>query len=38
MVVDGKRFDTISQQETGTRWSSSITSTSGYVARHPAGL
>jgi len=38
MVVDGKRFDTISQQETGTRWSSSMTSTAGYVARHPAGL
>jgi peptidoglycan hydrolase-like protein with peptidoglycan-binding domain len=38
MVIDGKRFDTISQQETGTRWSSSMTSTAGYVARHPAGL
>jgi peptidoglycan hydrolase-like protein with peptidoglycan-binding domain len=38
MVIDGKRFDTIAQQETGTRWSSSMTSTSGYVARHPAGL
>jgi peptidoglycan hydrolase-like protein with peptidoglycan-binding domain len=38
MVIDGKRFDTIAQQETGTRWSDSMTSTSGYVARHPAGL
>jgi peptidoglycan hydrolase-like protein with peptidoglycan-binding domain len=38
MVVDGKRFDTIAQQETGTRWSSSMTSTGGYVARHPDGL
>ena len=38
MVVDGKRFDTISQQETGSRWSSSMRSTAGYVARHPAGL
>jgi cell wall-associated NlpC family hydrolase len=38
MVIDGKRFDTIAQQETGTRWSSSMDSTSGYVARHPAGL
>jgi peptidoglycan hydrolase-like protein with peptidoglycan-binding domain len=35
MVVDGKRFDTIALQETGTRWSSSIESTSGYVVRHP---
>jgi peptidoglycan hydrolase-like protein with peptidoglycan-binding domain len=38
MVVDGKRFDTIAQQETGTRWSSTMMSTAGYVARHPAGL
>ncbi len=38
MVVDGKRFDTVAQQETGSRWSSSMTSTAGYVARHPAGL
>jgi peptidoglycan hydrolase-like protein with peptidoglycan-binding domain len=38
MVVDGKRFDTIAQQETGTRWSSSMMSTAGYVARHPEGM
>jgi peptidoglycan hydrolase-like protein with peptidoglycan-binding domain len=38
MVVDGKRFDTIALQETGTRWSSSIESTSGYVVRHPDGM
>jgi peptidoglycan hydrolase-like protein with peptidoglycan-binding domain len=38
MVVDGKRFDTVALAETGTRWSSSMTSTAGYVARHPAGL
>ena len=38
MVVDGKRFDTIAQQETGTRWSSSMMSTGGYVARHPDGM
>jgi peptidoglycan hydrolase-like protein with peptidoglycan-binding domain len=37
MVVDGKRFDTIAQQETGTRWASSMSSTSGYVVRHPVG-
>jgi hypothetical protein len=37
MVVNGKRFDTVAQAETGSRWSSSMTSTSGYVARHPAG-
>jgi peptidoglycan hydrolase-like protein with peptidoglycan-binding domain len=38
MVIDGRRFDTVAQQETGTRWSDSMTSTAGYVVRHPAGL
>jgi cell wall-associated NlpC family hydrolase len=38
MVVDGKRFDTIAQQETGTRWADSVGDTSGYVVRHPAGM
>jgi peptidoglycan hydrolase-like protein with peptidoglycan-binding domain len=38
MVIDGKRFDTVAQQETGSRWSDSMTSTAGFVARHPAGL
>jgi hypothetical protein len=38
MVIDGKRFDTIALQETGTRWSSSMESTSGYVVRHPDGM
>src|SRR6185437_11902913 len=31
MVVDGKRFDTIAQQETGSRWADSVGDTSGYV-------
>lgn len=38
MVIDGRRFDTIALQETGTRWSDEIGSTAGYVAVHPAGL
>lgn len=38
MVIDGKRFDTVALQEGGSRWSSSMTSTAGFVARHPAGL
>src|SRR5581483_188770 len=38
MTIDGRRFDTIAFQESGTRWSSSIGSTGGYVVRHPAGL
>ena len=38
MVIDGKRFDTIAQQETGTRWSDSVGATSSYVARHPDGM
>jgi peptidoglycan hydrolase-like protein with peptidoglycan-binding domain len=37
MVVDGRRFDTVAQQEGGSRWSSSMSSSSGYVVRHPAG-
>jgi peptidoglycan hydrolase-like protein with peptidoglycan-binding domain len=38
MTIDGRRFDTIAEQETGTRWSDSMTSTAGYVVRHPDGL
>jgi peptidoglycan hydrolase-like protein with peptidoglycan-binding domain len=38
MVIDGRRFDTIAQQESGSRWSDSMGSTAGYVVRHPAGL
>jgi peptidoglycan hydrolase-like protein with peptidoglycan-binding domain len=38
MIVDGRRFDTVAQQEDGSRWSGSMTSTSGYVVRHPAGF
>jgi hypothetical protein len=38
MTVDGRRFDTIALQETGTRWSSSVPSDAGYTVRHPAGL
>jgi peptidoglycan hydrolase-like protein with peptidoglycan-binding domain len=37
MVVDGRRFDTVAQAESGSRWSSSMTSSGGYVVRHPAG-
>jgi peptidoglycan hydrolase-like protein with peptidoglycan-binding domain len=38
MVIDGRRFDTVALAETGDRWSDSMTSTAGFVARHPAGL
>jgi hypothetical protein len=38
MVVAGWRFDTVALSEGGTRWSQSMTSTAGFVARHPAGL
>jgi peptidoglycan hydrolase-like protein with peptidoglycan-binding domain len=38
MVVDGKRFDTVALQESGSRWAGSMTSSSGYVVRHPAGM
>jgi hypothetical protein len=38
MVVAGWRFDTVALAEGGTRWSQTMASTSGFVARHPAGL
>jgi hypothetical protein len=38
MTIDGRRYDTIAFQETGTRWSSTVTSGAGYVERHPVGL
>jgi cell wall-associated NlpC family hydrolase len=37
MTIDGRRFDTIALQETGTRWSDTLGDTSGYVVRHPVG-
>jgi cell wall-associated NlpC family hydrolase len=38
LTIDGRRFDTIAFQETGTRWSSTTGDTSGYVVRHPHAL
>lgn len=38
MVIKGRRFDTSARSETGSRWSSEMRSSSGYVARHPAGF
>jgi cell wall-associated NlpC family hydrolase len=38
MVVDGWRFDTVALAQGGTRWTQSMTDTSGFVARHPPGL
>ncbi|MHB8531589.1 MAG: NlpC/P60 family protein [Solirubrobacteraceae bacterium] len=38
MVIAGKRFDTVALAESGTRWSGSLGSSSGYVVRHPEGL
>jgi peptidoglycan hydrolase-like protein with peptidoglycan-binding domain len=38
IVINGRRFDTIALAETGTRWSSTVGSTAGYVVRHPVGL
>lgn len=38
MVVAGVRFDTVARGQTGSRWINSMTSTAGYVARHPAGF
>jgi peptidoglycan hydrolase-like protein with peptidoglycan-binding domain len=38
MVVDGRRFDTSARSQTGSRWTSEMRSSAGYVARHPAGF
>ncbi len=38
MAVAGWRFDTVALAESGTRWSQSMASTAGFVARHPPGL
>ena len=38
MEVAGLRFDTSGRQVTGSRWQNAMRSTSGFVARHPAGL
>jgi cell wall-associated NlpC family hydrolase len=38
MIVDGRRYDTSALSGGGTRWTSSMRSTAGFVARHPPGL
>jgi hypothetical protein len=38
MVVDGRRYDTSAMGETGSRWTQTKRSGSGFVARHPPGL
>jgi lysozyme family protein len=38
MVVNGRRFDTSGQYESGSRWQRSMRSTAGYTVRHPPGL
>jgi len=38
MYVAGVRFDTSNSRVTGSRWSNTVRSNAGFVARHPAGL
>jgi hypothetical protein len=38
VTVDGRRFDTITLEQTGSRWAPAIGSLDGYVMRHPRGL
>ena len=38
MVINGRRYDTTGRWDTGSRWQRTDRSSSGYVARHPAGL
>jgi peptidoglycan hydrolase-like protein with peptidoglycan-binding domain len=35
MTIQGRRFDTVAQGQTGSRWSKHMVSTGGFVARHP---
>ncbi len=35
MTIQGRRFDTVAQAQTGSRWSNHMASPSGYVVRHP---
>lgn len=37
MTIEGRRFDTVALAEHGSRWSNTMASTSGFVARHPHG-
>ena len=38
MVVAGVRYDTSARSSAGSRWTSALRGSGGYVARHPAGL
>ena len=38
LVVAGVRFDTSAPRETGSRWTNTMRSNGGFVARHPPGL
>ena len=38
MVVDGRRYDTSALSGGGTRWTSAMRSSAGFVARHPPGF
>jgi peptidoglycan hydrolase CwlO-like protein len=38
MIVDGRRYDTSALSGGGTRWTTAMRSTAGFVARHPPGL
>jgi cell wall-associated NlpC family hydrolase len=38
MYVAGVRFDTSNSRVTGSRWSNTVRSNAGFVARHPPGL
>lgn len=38
MTIDGRRFDTSARSQTGSRWTNTRRSTSGYTIRHPRGF
>jgi peptidoglycan hydrolase-like protein with peptidoglycan-binding domain len=38
MTINGRRFDTSARSETGSRWTNTRRSPSGFVVRHPPGM
>jgi len=38
MTIDGRRFDTVSLAEDGSRWGTTPGDPSGFIVRHPVGF
>ena len=38
MTINGRRYDTVALEQTGTRWASGGGEYDGFVVRHPVGF